>query len=76
LPTAFTAANEVLLYEPSELEGIFTTVLHAVPYARKFTTVQHIIEFLVGQVQSGDHLLVMSNGSFENIHRRLLNALK
>ncbi len=36
---------------------------------------QRIIDGLVNCAQSGDHILVMSNGGFDNLHQRLLTAL-
>jgi len=30
---------------------------------------------MLAEARSGDHVLVMSNGSFGNIHQRLLDAL-
>jgi UDP-N-acetylmuramate: L-alanyl-gamma-D-glutamyl-meso-diaminopimelate ligase len=35
-----------------------------------------IIDFLVKESVSGDVILIMSNGGFDNIHERLLSALK
>ena len=40
-----------------------------------FSNTQSIIEFLVKAAKSGDLILIMSNGGFENIHERLLAAL-
>jgi len=40
-----------------------------------FEDTQSIIDFLVKESRSGDLLLIMSNGGFENIHERLLKAL-
>ena len=34
-----------------------------------------LLQQLAGSVQSGDHVLVMSNGGFGGLHRRLLAAL-
>ncbi|WP_354623454.1 UDP-N-acetylmuramate:L-alanyl-gamma-D-glutamyl-meso-diaminopimelate ligase [Psychromonas sp. MME2] len=43
-------------------------------------TVEHDIEALIKRLvdttQSGDHLLIMSNGGFANIHQKLLDRLK
>jgi UDP-N-acetylmuramate: L-alanyl-gamma-D-glutamyl-meso-diaminopimelate ligase len=39
-------------------------------------TVQEIVDLLSRQVQPGDHVLIMSNGAFENIHQRLIQQLK
>jgi UDP-N-acetylmuramate: L-alanyl-gamma-D-glutamyl-meso-diaminopimelate ligase len=38
-------------------------------------TTQAIVERLAATVESGDTILVMSNGGFENIHQRILEAL-
>jgi UDP-N-acetylmuramate: L-alanyl-gamma-D-glutamyl-meso-diaminopimelate ligase len=38
--------------------------------------VLQIVAFLKDQLQPGDVLLVMSNGSFDNIHEKLIQALK
>jgi UDP-N-acetylmuramate: L-alanyl-gamma-D-glutamyl-meso-diaminopimelate ligase len=43
--------------------------------AHFFGDTQSIIDFLVKESRSGDLLLIMSNGGFENIHERLLKAL-
>jgi len=43
--------------------------------AHYFDDTQSIIDFLVKESRSGDLLLIMSNGGFENIHERLLNSL-
>ncbi len=40
-----------------------------------FNNTQAIIDFLVNTAKSGDLILIMSNGGFENIHERLLAAL-
>ncbi|MBU1055672.1 MAG: UDP-N-acetylmuramate:L-alanyl-gamma-D-glutamyl-meso-diaminopimelate ligase [Proteobacteria bacterium] len=40
-----------------------------------FNNTQSIIDFLVKTAKSGDLILIMSNGGFENIHERLLAAL-
>ncbi len=43
--------------------------------AHYFEDTQSIIDFLIKESRSGDLLLIMSNGGFENIHERLLKAL-
>ena len=37
--------------------------------------VDHIIELLTSQAQPGDVILIMSNGGFDGIYGKLLNAL-
>jgi UDP-N-acetylmuramate: L-alanyl-gamma-D-glutamyl-meso-diaminopimelate ligase len=38
--------------------------------------IDELVKQVMAQVQSGDHLLCMSNGGFGGVHDRLLNALK
>jgi UDP-N-acetylmuramate: L-alanyl-gamma-D-glutamyl-meso-diaminopimelate ligase len=40
-----------------------------------FPDTESIIDFLVDNAHSGDLILIMSNGGFDNIHERLLEAL-
>ena len=44
--------------------------------ARFFPDTDTIIDFLVGEARSGDMVLIMSNGGFDNIHERLMERLK
>ena len=43
--------------------------------AHYFPDTDEIIDFLMGEAKSGDLILVMSNGGFDNIHERLLKSL-
>jgi UDP-N-acetylmuramate: L-alanyl-gamma-D-glutamyl-meso-diaminopimelate ligase len=43
--------------------------------AHYFEDTQAIIDFVAATAESGDVVLVMSNGGFDNIHERLLQAL-
>ncbi len=42
---------------------------------RSYATTQEIIDAVVSEVTSGDHVIIMSNGGFEGIHKRLADAL-
>jgi UDP-N-acetylmuramate: L-alanyl-gamma-D-glutamyl-meso-diaminopimelate ligase len=35
-----------------------------------------LLQALRRELRSGDHVLIMSNGSFDNLHARLLDALR
>lgn len=76
LPASLAAADEVLVYSPKDLnwdaEGVFAELGDK---ARVFERVEGIVDSLAASAKAGDHLLVMSNGGFENIHQRLLDAL-
>jgi len=43
--------------------------------AQFFSDTETIIEYLAAEARRGDLILVMSNGGFDNIHERLLEAL-
>ncbi len=39
-------------------------------------SVPEITDFIARQAEPGDHLLIMSNGAFDNIHQKLIDKLK
>jgi UDP-N-acetylmuramate: L-alanyl-gamma-D-glutamyl-meso-diaminopimelate ligase len=77
LAPAFSAADEVFLFQPSDLSWSVDDVAHACQ-SPSFVTdnMDTLVSMLVEHSQSGDHILIMSNGGFGGIHDRLLNALK
>jgi UDP-N-acetylmuramate: L-alanyl-gamma-D-glutamyl-meso-diaminopimelate ligase len=44
--------------------------------ALTFDTTAEIVEHVAGHIVPGDHIVVMSNGGFDGIHGKLLEALK
>ena len=44
--------------------------------AHYFLDVEAMLRFILPQVRPRDVLLIMSNGSFDNLHERLLKALE
>ena len=38
--------------------------------------VENLLQNMVTEIKNGDHVVIMSNGSFEGIHQRLINALE
>jgi len=69
-------ADQVYLFEPANLGWSLQTVIRGLAgKGQSFDKTDAIIARLVDTVQPGDHVLVMSNGGFENIHQRLLDAL-
>ncbi|MHB8453274.1 MAG: UDP-N-acetylmuramate:L-alanyl-gamma-D-glutamyl-meso-diaminopimelate ligase [Acidiferrobacterales bacterium] len=90
LAPALTDADEVLLYQSPDLSwdlGIVAQALNlsATPArgpgaddgtrARVFGSVEEIVTALASESRAEDHVLVMSNGSFDNLHQRLLDRL-
>ena len=76
LADSLQAADEICLYQPAGLDwAISDVVARSKKPATIFSSSQAIIDYLLTQAASGDHILIMSNGGFEAIHQRLLDAL-
>ncbi len=85
-PSSFDVADEICIRQAPLLEKIpegqrFSSqklvedLRAAGKNAHFFPDTDAIIHFLCQQARSGDVLLIMSNGGFDNIHARLLEAL-
>jgi UDP-N-acetylmuramate: L-alanyl-gamma-D-glutamyl-meso-diaminopimelate ligase len=85
-PFSFDGADIICVRQPSLLEKIPAPERFSSQQlvedlkgrgkdAHYFSDTDAIIEFLVTKARSGDLILVMSNGGFDNIHERLLSAL-
>jgi UDP-N-acetylmuramate: L-alanyl-gamma-D-glutamyl-meso-diaminopimelate ligase len=85
-PQVFEDADQVLIRKPSRLdkvppeerlssETLVADLKRRGMDARHFDDTDAVIRFLVETAESGDTILIMSNGGFDNIHERLLAAL-
>ncbi|MGD8980378.1 MAG: UDP-N-acetylmuramate:L-alanyl-gamma-D-glutamyl-meso-diaminopimelate ligase [Desulfobacterales bacterium] len=85
-PLSFDGADIICIRQPSLLDKIppeerFSSqqlvddLRHQGKDAHFFPDTDEIIDFLVTTATSGDLILVMSNGGFDNIHERLLSVL-
>jgi UDP-N-acetylmuramate: L-alanyl-gamma-D-glutamyl-meso-diaminopimelate ligase len=85
-PQAFDQADVICIRRPSMLEKIpederFSSEDLVAELQRQgktaafFPDTESIIDFVVDSGRSGDVVLVMSNGGFDNIHERLLESL-
>ncbi|MGI9250562.1 MAG: glutamate ligase domain-containing protein [Pseudohongiellaceae bacterium] len=77
LASCCSAAHMVLWHKPDGLGLDIDGLIKAskIP-AHAFSEVDAIVEFLRTNCISGDHVLIMSNGGFGNIHRKLLDVLE
>jgi len=90
LAPALLAADEVLLYQSADMKWDLRTVAAVLNQqvaspggprpgngarARVFDSVETIVATLAAEARVDDHVLVMSNGSFDNLHQRLLDRL-
>ena len=76
LADSLKAADEVVLYEPPDLGWDLGEVARALPRASVQRSVDAIVEALAPRLKSADHVLIMSNGSFEGLHAKLIEALE
>ncbi|GAV20816.1 UDP-N-acetylmuramate: L-alanyl-gamma-D-glutamyl-meso-diaminopimelate ligase [Mariprofundus micogutta] len=82
LPLCFDAADHVVFAAPSDRNLQPEEVLDAAAVCREIGSkasliedVGSIVDFVADGAASGDHVLVLSNGGFEGIHKRLLANL-
>lgn len=69
-------ADKVLIFEPDGLGWNIAQSLSADQHGFVVSnTTETIIHKLVADAKPGDHVVIMSNGGFEDIHNRLLQAL-
>ena len=73
LGPSLAAADEALALDPGGLDWSLAAALG--PRARVRPDVESLIGEITRLVRPGDHVLVMSNGSFDDLHRRLLARL-
>ena len=77
LSDSWQQADAICLYQPENMDWDLSEVVEqSKTTASLFSSTQAIIDHVLAQAKSGDHVLIMSNGSFEGIHQRLLDALQ
>ena len=76
-------ADHTLWYEPTGLEwGLKDVVDNAkannpnIASQQVLSSTEAIIRYIINNAQAGDAIVIMSNGGFEEIHQRLLTALR
>lgn len=83
----FDQADEILIKEPMAIESLtedlrfsarqlIDDLTHRGRHASYFATTDAVIDSLAQKSQQGDIIAIMSNGGFDNIHTRLLEALR
>ena len=77
LPASLEKADQVLVFSPASLDWNADEVFAPMgDKATVYDSTQEIVDRVVAEARSGDTILVMSNGGFEEIHQRILDALK
>ena len=75
LAASLQTADRALLYAPPDLGWDAETALRGLAGADVYGSVDNLVRVISEEVREGDQVLVMSNGDFGGIHRRLLDAL-
>ena len=76
LAAAFTAAEQTAILVPPDLCWDIAAALRSLPGHEIFTDSAALVAAVAHWARAGDAILVMSNGAFDNVHRRLLSALE
>ena len=77
LGAALSLADRVLMLRPDSLNWSLERVTAALnDRGQVYPSVDAILQALMGSVRDGDHVLIMSNGGFGNIHGQLLERLR
>jgi UDP-N-acetylmuramate: L-alanyl-gamma-D-glutamyl-meso-diaminopimelate ligase len=70
-------ADSIYLFKPENIDWNLTDLArHSSVSADVYDDVGTIINDVIRQAQPGDHVVIMSNGGFESIHKRLMQALE
>jgi UDP-N-acetylmuramate: L-alanyl-gamma-D-glutamyl-meso-diaminopimelate ligase len=77
LGKSLNVADEVILFQPKGLDWDMGNVLSALGEKASLSNdIDQLVASLAGSLNSGDHVLIMSNGGFGGIHEKLLSALE
>jgi UDP-N-acetylmuramate: L-alanyl-gamma-D-glutamyl-meso-diaminopimelate ligase len=76
LADSLLAADRVILFEQADMDWSLSTVQQQLgDKATVESSIDDIVTLIGSEAQSGDEILIMSNGGFGGIHQRILTAL-
>lgn len=76
LANSLQGADQVMLFEQGEMDWSLSSIAQQLgDKASVHNSIDDIVNLVSQQAQSGDEILVMSNGGFGGIHQRILTAL-
>jgi UDP-N-acetylmuramate: L-alanyl-gamma-D-glutamyl-meso-diaminopimelate ligase len=77
LPASVAQASEVIWYQPEGLDWSLESVVQNSPVpARVERSIDAIVEQVIATVHPGTRIVIMSNGGFGGIHRKMAQALE
>lgn len=77
LGQAFAGADITIFYQPEELSWDLRQATALLgEKSEVFTAIDALVDRLSSMARAGDHILIMSNGSFGGVHQKLIATLK
>lgn len=76
LAPSASLANQVIWYEPKDLAWGLSEAVGDTPNQVVLGSIDEILGFIDKNIQTGDAIVVMSNGGFEGIHGKIIELLK
>jgi UDP-N-acetylmuramate: L-alanyl-gamma-D-glutamyl-meso-diaminopimelate ligase len=73
---AFKNADVVLIARPQQDWGVDELAKKLTIPAKVYDNTETLIQGVIAEVNSHDHIIVMSNTGFDGLHEKLLKALK
>jgi UDP-N-acetylmuramate: L-alanyl-gamma-D-glutamyl-meso-diaminopimelate ligase len=74
LATSWSQADQVFIYEPSNLQWSMDELLaKSEVTASRYKDMEVLIKSILSYARPGDHIVIMSNGSFAGIHKTLIS---
>ena len=76
LADSLILADQVYLYQVENLDwDIESEMKNNAACIQVFSSTQAIMDKVISEANAGDHIIIMSNGGFEGIHQRIIDAL-
>ncbi len=76
LAPSLELADRVIMYQPADVDWDMQSVVDEIGDRGVLCrSIEAIVELLASETDNGDHILVMSNGSFAGIHHKIIDAL-
>jgi UDP-N-acetylmuramate: L-alanyl-gamma-D-glutamyl-meso-diaminopimelate ligase len=77
LASAFIAADLVLLFQADTVDWDIAKHMNELgDRCRVFKDIEEIVAVIAQQHQPGDHIVIMSNGGFGGLHKKLIDVLR
>lgn len=77
LAQALSESDQVMLYQAENIKLDLNRISAEIgDKCRIYTQIEEIIQAAATQSRAGDHIVIMSNGAFDNIHQRLIERLQ